>query len=73
MAISHSATSTASARSISAALLRISRTISALARNASSVAQAVVTMHRPASRSASIDIPTQPLICCTWGHTVSRA
>src|SRR5688572_23452251 len=29
-------------------------------------------MHRPDSRSHSIDSPTQPLICCTAGITSSR-
>src|SRR4051794_32817870 len=72
MAICQSSTSTASARIASAARLRMSFTISALARIASSLAHAVVTMHRPRSRSASIDMPTQPLMPWTVGQTSSR-
>jgi hypothetical protein len=70
-AISHSATVGISPK-IWAARSRLARTPSSLACIASSVLQAVVTMHRPESRSASIDTPMQPSIPCTRGITSSR-
>jgi hypothetical protein len=70
-AISHSCTS-AWPPNISAARWRMSWTAPSVSCIDISSRQAVVTMHRPVSRSQSIDKPMQPAICWTAGMAVSR-
>ena len=53
---------------ISAARSRSGAACSVLVRNASSVSQALVAMHRPDSRSTNSDRPTYPSMACKRGH-----
>jgi hypothetical protein len=54
------------------AVSRMPLTASALRCMASTSSQALVTMHRPVLRSASIDRPMQPSLCWTAGSILSR-